>query len=296
MKNIKKTFGENKKIFIILITLLIVIVLVVIIAVPLIVLREKKVKKPNLEEFEHQVECGTIPPMEQLRIIGGVDVAGIKYPWMVYMDIRRGENRFRCGGAIITPTVVLTAAHCLQTDDQINVLSGTNKMNVFTHFRKMTSMIIHEDYDKNTLKNDIALIVVNSPFSLEFDEIEPICVPTLAHSLNDELTVTGWGVADEETHPITLKETKLQVLSEGVCKENFRNPFHLSQQICAGDIENEKDACEGDSGGPLIDYDGEKAMIVGVVSYGGTPCQGVGVYTRTKYYIKWLNEQIRKIT
>lgn len=166
----------------------------------------------------------------------------------------------------------------------------------------------HEDYNPNVKNqpNDIALIRMNRHVDYT-DFIKPICLPVDANVQRAtfegiKLDVAGWG----KTEQMSASNIKLKATVSGVSLSNCnavysRQGINLSdKQMCAGG-EIGVDSCRGDSGGPLIGLDRTSRVkpynfIVGVVSFGPTPCGLAGwpgVYTRVSEYIDWIKRNVQ---
>jgi hypothetical protein len=228
-------------------------------------------------------QCGirkikTVDP----QIVAGSDAYAGKWPWMA--------NLFNCGGCIIASTWILTAAHCVENASDLEVVLGvfdtaSNENQRVT--KRVKRVIIHPDYNKTNLDHDIALLQLSTP--IEYDGYKsPICLPPANIDLRGKsLYAAGWGNVRPEVFPST-KPTKLQdiLLQEVDPCPNFR--IDPKRQLCASSALGGR-ICFGDSGGPLMMQDGEKWMVVGVVSFATDPCTtGPGGFTRVSYYLKWI--------
>lgn len=166
------------------------------------------------------------------------------------------------------------------------------------------TVILHPDYDPKTLENDLALIKLKRPVPFR-EDIQPICLP----AFNEDFTgldgyATGWGLTDFDKRqlPDTLQIVRLPVISNKRCQSMYKKAGHDKQitemDLCAGYAKGGMDACEGDSGGPLIVRrpNDHRWTLAGIVSNGvkcGEPLLP-GVYTRVSRFVPWIIEQIRK--
>ena len=181
-----------------------------------------------------------------------------EYPWHVGIQMK-SKNKFTkpfCGGAIISPKFVITAAHCMiHPKDKIEILIAehlTNDMNESEHFftSPISRAIVHEGYDSSAaiIDNDIALLELEKiiPFS-QF--VYPAC-PAQSETLKDQdVFATGWGLTEYNGNASNvLLEVQLKVQEWSKCKSYFGR--YLTQNMLCAYGKN-KDTCQGDSGGNL---------------------------------------------
>ncbi|KAL1460475.1 hypothetical protein WDU94_012456 [Cyamophila willieti] len=241
-----------------------------------------------------------------------------EYPWMMAILTTRTnkdgsvtENVFQCGATLILPTVVMTAAHCVNSVpvQDIKVRGGewdtvsNNKSDQepFPYQERTVSQIyIHQDFEPATVYNDIALIVLDFPFPVK-DHIGQICTPNSVEEYDDQkCIVTGWGkdkFGVEGRYQSTLKKLDVKLVPRNTCQQKLRQTrlggkFKLHDSfICAAGGPNQ-DACKGDGGGPLIcQLKGQRDRYtqVGIVAWGiGCGSDTPGVYVDVKKYKKWI--------
>ncbi|XP_045488738.1 chymotrypsin-1-like [Pieris rapae] len=233
------------------------------------------------------------------RVIGGEDAADSSAPYIA--SIRRflfeglTETMHICGGTILTQKWILTAAHCTfrVPTHTVQVMVGTNKRTSGGNSYDVNSIVTHEDYNANTLKNDISLLKIVG--SIKFDtNIQPIKLPTSDIGAGAMCTLKGWGKTDSQVAPENLQVVyNLTTIYVEECNRRLDNVSKkflpiIDKQLCTLNKER-KGTCKGDSGGPLI----SGGVQVGIVSW-GVPCAKgkPDVYTRVYCYVKWINNYI----
>nr|XP_015840677.1 PREDICTED: trypsin delta/gamma [Tribolium castaneum] len=221
------------------------------------------------------------------RIIGG-DVATIEdNPWQVSLEAFGIHN---CGGSIISPNTILTAAHCIDGVISLfyEVVSGTADLLQNTTRSKVKEAIVHENYDN--LSHDVALIILaeNLTFS---DTTQAIPLGDEEPVAGDKVSVSGWGILNDGDiiTPNILHSVNVTIVGREECATDYANVegAHIDDtMVCAGVPEGGKDACSGDSGGPLT----KNGILVGIVSWGlGCALPGYpGVYTNVASVREWI--------
>ena len=240
------------------------------------------------------------------RIIGGERALSGSWPWMVALG-QAGVNDNRlahsCGGVLVHPRWVVTAAHCAtgETTDSLVVLAGSTDLTASEMRRfPLRRIIIHPHYGEgNGDDHDIALLELAIPVFQE--PISP--VPETAEIEGRTAVVIGWGVTAENSWdtPRALQQVALPIVSNAECNAAFNayNPWFYNNPVsknmaCAGPVEGGRDACYGDSGGPLMVFLKDEWRLAGVVSWGeGCAEPGLfGVYTRVSRYLDFLGQWV----
>ena len=183
--------------------------------------------------------CSQNPATANARIVNGEDAGLNTWSWAVSLDVDGGI----CGGTIIDPYFVVTAAHCLEPSTQprdITVYAATLIIDQGIT-RKASRIYSHPDYNARLHTNDIALLKVDRPFDLSSVELAKICLPDVVSSTEEypapdtSLLTVGWGTLYEgATRPSrTLQQVTVQALGSGVsyCQGVIRDP---TLQFCAG--------------------------------------------------------------
>ncbi|KXN70030.1 trypsin-like serine protease [Conidiobolus coronatus NRRL 28638] len=226
-------------------------------------------------------------------IVGGQQTQAFQYPFMVFVT----DQKQQCGGAIVGHNLIVTAAHCItsQNPSEYRVVAHRHNLEISPISERavifqVKKIVVHPIYRNKNLDNDIALIFLNNDNANAisgFDMDKMIKLDTQGRRYGSIAKVIGWGLTQGGGATSTvLKETDLKIVGGDQCSRLF-GPFNPSYKICAAPIHKGDSACQGDSGGPLISGN----TLVGIVSYGAENCDGtVSVYTRISKYINWINQ------
>ncbi|XP_060518005.1 trypsin delta-like [Cylas formicarius] len=239
-----------------------------------------------------------------LRVVGGTNSSAFQFPYQVAIFLHKHLDRGYsfCGGSVISPNYVLTAAQCFRkhTISTINLLFGARNVSNWEpgHYwitLRGSAAIVHEDYDLETRNNDIALIKLDE--ELQFDEaIQPVRLP---ENDNDDYvgktgTIAGWGHYKEDEFGISpwMNFVNVTVMSNEECKTYDYDFDQLvtSNNLCSSG-EGVLSLCEGDYGGPLV-IDG---VQVGIMSWywdeqGTCFLSMPSVYANVAAYRSWIKE------
>ncbi|XP_077984325.1 plasminogen-like [Glandiceps talaboti] len=281
--------------------------------------------KPCYEEAE--TGCGTRLISTQPRIVGGEDALPGEWPWQAQFYSLL-QNKLGCGGTLIGPKHILSAAHCFDS-----YIGGTNVSNWIVRLGKYRSsnktgndetplecnikeITRHLKYgeESGNYDNDIAIVELENEV-IPNDFINYACLNTEKKAVFDEHSycfTTGWGrlrlpeshnFTDEneieKDRPEVLQEALVPLVPHDICNASSSYNGRLtSNMICAGYFTGGIDSCQGDSGGPLVclHQNSDDGLghwyLVGVVSW-GEGCAYThypGVYTNVDIYLEWIQE------
>ncbi|GAB3938314.1 serine protease [Kribbella albertanoniae] len=237
--------------------------------------------------------AGTTEPM----VVGGTLASVSEAPWAVVLtnkDAVRDSKRW-CGGVLVAPNKVLTAAHCAgRSASSYGVIQGRADLadHSLGKFSAVSKIWVHPAYSTTTNRNDFAVLTLTKPMT---------GVPLLRLETSPRAdrrgavpTVYGWGDTNGTGPEDTLQKLAVPDLGDATClgiKGYAENGYTAAANICAGYLDGTGDACQGDSGGPLV----MNGRLLGIVSW-GRGCaepQYPGVYAEIAPVAKTLLEQVR---
>jgi secreted trypsin-like serine protease len=220
------------------------------------------------------------------RIVGGTLAFAADNPFQVALllkDIANNSDAQFCGGTLIKPNIVVTAAHCSDfiggSPSQVQVLTGTRKLDGSGVRRDVSKITVHPNWDPETFNNDVAVFRLSSNAT----NITLATLATADGSVGADLLATGWGaLAEGGTPPIDLRRVQVPLVAHSNCNDaNSYNGAITDIMLCAGLDAGGFDTCTGDSGGPLTRGTGN-TVLTGITSWGRGCARPnlFGVYTR----------------
>ncbi|CAH0018726.1 hypothetical protein V2G26_002219 [Clonostachys chloroleuca] len=233
-----------------------------------------------------------------VNVVGGQEASATEFPFIVSLESKtEGEEGHYCGGTLLNSLTVLTAAHCLASEDAENVQirAGHRIRNEGGVTVNAASIWLHPDYNATSAENDLALVQLEEPI----EKTNNITYATLSPPKSDpkagtQVTVAGWGHTSEGGELAdTLQKASFPVIDRAECKKTLDANI-TEGMFCAGDLKGGIDSCQGDSGGPLLND--ENGNVIGVVSFGFGCARenSPGVYARVGYYRELINSKMWK--
>lgn len=228
-------------------------------------------------------------PQAQPRIVGG-DPASIKdYPYAVFLTDDKGDQF--CGGVLVSPSAVATAAHCASAvpQDDLRVVAGRDRKNGRDGVvARVTRVWSEPGFSDPGQGEDVAVLTLDRKLPYR-----PVTLPsrsdTALYAAGTRATVLGWGrTSDGGARATSLRGAVVPVVSDASCLSSYGN-YDAKSMVCAGYPNGGVDSCQGDSGGPLVVGD----TLIGIVSWGdgcakpGKP----GVYARVSTYADDIRAQ-----
>ncbi|WP_367136485.1 trypsin-like serine protease [Saccharothrix sp. HUAS TT1] len=225
-----------------------------------------------------------------VRVVGGDRVSIEEHPWVVYLT-DSGGNQF-CGGTLVAPTKVVTAAHCAvaRTPRNTRVVVGReDRRSSAGRVVRLDDIWIHPDYVTADQGADVAVLTLR-------DGVEQEPLP-LAHESDRALyeagtegRVFGWGRTSEQGSASRyLLAATVPVVADADCRRAYLQ-YDPDEMTCAGYPEGGVDTCQGDSGGPFV----AGGKLIGVTSWGEGCAREdrPGVYSKIAAYADAIEEQV----
>lgn len=242
-----------------------------------------------------------LPAPTAQAVVGGQKASTAAAPWVVAINLWRQTDTYPrsgqfCGGTLVTPTKVVTAAHCVVDEAPTDLGAVAGRTDLRRHegrMRKVTKVWIHPRFGRH-LENDVAVLTLDKPMPPQYT---PLPIATAAdtgpYRPGTGARVYGWGLLDYENRAANaLRAAHLRVLPDRTCQRlNPGGDFDPTMHVCANNPVTGAHHAEGDSGGPLV----AGGKLIGIVSWlansdAATPTPGV--YTRVAAFSREIATQL----
>jgi secreted trypsin-like serine protease len=237
-------------------------------------------------------------------IINGNWASRGAWPWQIMLMY---QGQFYCGGSLLNSRWVMTAGHCVYSNDYLvtasqlyirlgAILASNNDPDLQTV--NVSAVYAHPSYDPYEYDNDIALLRLSRPVNYT-ETIRPICLPSADVDLN-KFTVcvdTGFGRTGPYDVPSPrLLQAKMNIMSFETCYSllgSYRSYINNNTMLCVGSIPTEDiGVCYGDSGGPLACKDQQDTWtVIGINSFGFYSCSQ-SIVARVSAFSSWVQQTI----
>jgi len=236
------------------------------------------------------------------------------FPWLASLFLRQdtGEAYFMCAATILTPRVLVSAAHCFSSsyrDRDWFVRVGDNYIiskDPSEQTFQVSQIVKHQDFlplssPGGDGRNDIALLVIRTREgrAMQFDHyVGPACLPGPGTKIKrwekSHCEIAGWGMQEynnTNSYPDSIRATKIKVNSVplAVCDYLYGRNVDKTGKFCAG---GSVDACQEDSGGPLMCQHKGRYKLVGIISSGKGCGSYPGLYTDVSRYQNWIEDMM----
>lgn len=222
----------------------------------------------------------------QASIIGGSAAPIASYPWIAHIRYRGSVEEASCGGSVVSPRLVLTAAHCVLTGtgkvgvaSSFSVLTGAENLSEATPERvsQVSHVLVFPEYKPSTAFNDAALLVLAAPVAAP-----PLPLATSSDAslltAGAPVAVAGWGLIDTSPprEPTVLRDAQSAVQGTAYCQRKLRralSAYDPTSQVCVrSQSVPGTSLCNGDSGGPAIARRADGVAVqIGIISLKTSP-------------------------
>ncbi|EGX59647.1 serine protease [Streptomyces zinciresistens K42] len=225
------------------------------------------------------------------RIVGGTTTTTRAYPFMMQIT-DASQNQF-CGGTLVSPTKVVTAAHCMagESASAVRVVGGRTLLGGSGGtVGRVAGIWVHPGYRTATAGDDVAVLTLSAP--MPYTPAPYVGAgQTGVYAAGTTARILGWGTTSEGGgSSARLRTATVPTVADADCARSYGSDFVRSDMVCAGYPSGAVDTCQGDSGGPLL----VGGVLAGITSWGEGCAQPgrPGVYTRLTTFSDEVTAQV----
>lgn len=238
------------------------------------------------------------------RIYNGIHSRPGQFPYQALLIIQADNGPSICGGSLLSDRWLLTAAHCVNLVNNIEVHLGASLYTASSSTEPgriitgVSRIIVHYLYNRNSITDDVALLRLNDRITFS-NTIMPVLLPNTLDALvvGQTVVASGWGVTSTAIGSSRqaaqhLQYAQLQIISNMECMRSYSFLSVRPTTLCAKGSQSQS-VCSGDSGGPLV-LQSDMRTLVGVTSFGHISGCHVGRpqgFMRVNMFVNWIMHQ-----